>query len=358
MPVERLRRVTFAHLLPSGGYAMGAVDVDVDAAAATVSLVRALLRYGFPLTSARPAAFATTAASRAADNTQGFRCERLPTGDWEPHSFGRVLDLNPVENPTVSAGAAADPAADPAAVDPPAGEPFTDRSSLRPGMLSRHGPVSLALAASGFVWSGAERGSRTYGVLRLAAPPDGIQAAVEPVGVGDVTFSYRSGCPVTPAALRRVTLNYWGFDAAAHRGELVLAAGSVAAVLTAMTRAYAVRFPLRRLIRVDAFGGSDLASMAADNTSAFNCRKVTGNPYRISQHSWGNAIDINPLENPYVTSARIYPDAARVFLRRAPAKPGMITPHGAVMSAFTRLHWLWGARWSLPDWQHFSSNGG
>ena len=104
------------------------------------------------------------------------------------------------------------------------------------------------------------------------------------------------------------------------------------------------------------YGGSDTRSMAVDNTSAFNCRSVTGNPYRISQHSYGNAIDINTWENPYVTSSHVYP--SRHYLRRTPYRTGMILRHRAVARAFAYLGWLWGARWSHPDYQHFSSNGG
>ena len=96
--------------------------------------------------------------------------------------------------------------------------------------------------------------------------------------------------------------------------------------------------------------------MAADNTSAFNCRSVTGNPYRVSQHSYGNAIDVNTYENPYVTSGRVYP--SRHFLSRAPYRKGMILRRGVVHRAFSSAGWLWGARWSHPDYQHFSSNGG
>lgn len=97
---------------------------------------------------------------------------------------------------------------------------------------------------------------------------------------------------------------------------------------------------------------------AADNTSAFNCRKVTGNPYRLSQHSYGNAIDINTRENPYVTSHHVYPSGARTFLRRSKVRKGMIVGHGPIARKMRRLGWPWGARWAHPDYQHFSSNGG
>jgi hypothetical protein len=126
------------------------------------------------------------------------------------------------------------------------------------------------------------------------------------------------------------------------------------------------RFPVRSMRPSDAFyaGGSrtptqsDVAAMKADNTSAFNCRPVTGNPYRVSQHSYGNAIDINTVRNPYVVGSRVYPDSARTYLNRSRVRTGMITRTGVIATRMRQLGWPWGARWSHPDYQHFSSNGG
>ena len=102
--------------------------------------------------------------------------------------------------------------------------------------------------------------------------------------------------------------------------------------------------------------------MNAGNTSAFNCRKVTGSRYRISQHSYGNAIDVNTFENPYGTSSRIYPAAAayKYYTMRKYhlGDTGVIAPRSVIANAFARLHWLWGARWANKDYQHFSANGG
>jgi hypothetical protein len=109
--------------------------------------------------------------------------------------------------------------------------------------------------------------------------------------------------------------------------------------------------------RVEAYKGSDEKSMADDNTSAFNCRHVTGNPTRLSQHSYGNAVDINTFENPYVTASRVYPPGARAYLKRSPYRTGMILPGGVFAKAFSTERWYWGARWRHPDYQHFSQNG-
>jgi len=102
--------------------------------------------------------------------------------------------------------------------------------------------------------------------------------------------------------------------------------------------------------------------MDAGATSAFNCRKVTGNPKRVSQHSYGNAIDLNTYENPYATSSRVYPGAAAhdfyYYRRNRLHAIGVISPGSVVARAFAVQHWAWGARWNRHDYQHFSSNGG
>jgi len=178
-----------------------------------------------------------------------------------------------------------------------------------------------------------------------------------PLARADLPYTYRAGCPVTPTRLRRIAMNYWSFDTGRlMRGSLIARSSSTADLRAVFTRMFNAHFPIHKMAPVDLYKGSDVRSMAADNTSAFNCRSVTGNPYRVSQHSYGNAIDINTYENPYVTSGHVYP--SRHFLGRSPYRKGMILRRGVVQRAFTAAGWLWGARWSHPDYQHFSSNGG
>jgi hypothetical protein len=98
---------------------------------------------------------------------------------------------------------------------------------------------------------------------------------------------------------------------------------------------------------VEKFGGSDEASMAADNTSAFNCRRIAGTS-RWSEHAYGRAIDINPVENPHVTAA----------IDRSQLRPGMIVADDVVVKAFAAIGWSWGGTWrSSKDYQHFSATG-
>ncbi len=98
--------------------------------------------------------------------------------------------------------------------------------------------------------------------------------------------------------------------------------------------------------------------MAADNTSAFNCRRAVGSATGSwSSHAYGLAIDVNPVENPYVLGSRVLPPAGRRFLDRDRARPGVATPRSVVVKSFASRGWAWGGRWSTPDYQHFSATG-
>ncbi len=203
-------------------------------------------------------------------------------------------------------------------------------------------------------------------VSRTVVPRQDIVVS-GPLDRSDVPHSYRSGCPVDPDGLRRITMNRFTYTrGTVARGSLVVRASAVGPMLDVFKSSFAKRFPLRSMKPSDAYyaGGSrtptqsDMAAMRADNTSAFNCRPVTGNPYRVSQHSYGNAIDINTVRNPYVVGSRVYPSFARTYLNRRNVRTGMITSRGVVASRMRAIGWPWGARWSHPDYQHFSANGG
>ena len=81
-------------------------------------------------------------------------------------------------------------------------------------------------------------------------------------------------------------------------------------IVAVFRRLYAARFPIRRMELVDRYGGDDFRSIEADNTSAFNCRPVEGTS-RWSEHAYGRAIDVNPIENPYVSGGRTSHRASR-----------------------------------------------
>jgi hypothetical protein len=171
--------------------------------------------------------------------------------------------------------------------------------------------------------------------------------------------SWRPGCPVALADLRMLTVSHWGFDGRRRTGRLVVHETAASPMRTVFRRLYAARFPVRKLVPIDAYGGSDFRSIEADNTSAFNCRRATGSS-SWSEHAYGRAVDVNPIENPYVEGGRVYHDASRAYVSRQPVRKGMAVEGGVLVRAFDAIGWGWGGRWtgSVKDYQHFSASGG
>jgi hypothetical protein len=190
------------------------------------------------------------------------------------------------------------------------------------------------------------------GTQALASPR--FASEIAPVTWNDLRHSYRAGCPVRPERLRTVHVTTWGFDGRPSEGSIVVSRRVAPAVVTVFRRLWEERFPIRRLRPVSAYRGSDDASMAADNTSGFNCRFVGGTS-RWSMHAYGEAIDVNPVENPYVQGSRVSPAAGRAFLDRSPYRPGMAVVDGVLVRAFASVGWKWGA--PFGDYQHFSTTG-
>jgi D-alanyl-D-alanine carboxypeptidase-like protein len=169
--------------------------------------------------------------------------------------------------------------------------------------------------------------------------------------------SWHRGCPVPIRELRLLTVSYWGFDGRAHSGTLVVNRAYASSILAVLRRLYTARFPIRRMRLVDDYGGDDFRSIEADNTSAFNCRPATGSS-SWSQHAYGAAIDVNPIENPYVSGGRTSHAASRPYLDRSRIRPGMAYPGGVLVEAFRSIGWGWGGNWpGTKDYQHFSANG-
>lgn len=180
--------------------------------------------------------------------------------------------------------------------------------------------------------------------------------AITPELAVRMAASWREGCPVPLADLRYLTVTYRGFDGAAHEGELVVHADAADAITQVFRTLFELGYPIRSLRLVDDFGADDDASMAADNTSAFNCRAIAGTR-TWSQHAYGRAIDVNPVENPYVSSSGVYPAAGADFVSR-PDLPGVLHAGDAAVTAFARAGWPWGGAWpTTKDYQHFSATG-
>ncbi len=214
--------------------------------------------------------------------------------------------------------------------------------------ILRTGLLAVALAAT-FVPGASARPTAFHGKISPLSPT--LRAQMNGV-------SWHSGCPVPLSQLRLITLSYRGFDQRSHTGQLVVN-GSVAKQVVGVFRTlYRENFPIRRMRLVDAYGGSDFRSIEADNTSAFNCRNATGSS-SWSNHAYGLAIDINPIENPYVSaSGSTAHTASRPYLNRSRIRPGMAYPGGVLVGAFRSAGWGWGGYWSgVRDYQHFSANG-
>jgi D-alanyl-D-alanine carboxypeptidase len=193
------------------------------------------------------------------------------------------------------------------------------------------------------------------------APPT-FRGTIEPIDARQARImtgvSWRPGCPVHLRDLRLLRLSHWGFDGRSRLGRLIVHEDVASELRTVFRRLYEARFPVRRLVPVDAYGGSDFRSIEADNTSAFNCRYVEGTT-RWSNHAYGRAIDVNPIENPYVSSGRTAHAASRPYVDRSRTRPGMAYEGGVLVRAFDAVGWGWGGRWSgsVKDYQHFSETG-
>ena len=170
--------------------------------------------------------------------------------------------------------------------------------------------------------------------------------------------SWRQGCPVPLRKLRLIRLTHWNFHGERAWGKLVVHRRFAADMKRVFSKLFDARFKIRRMHLVDRYDAVDMRSMRHDNTSAFNCRYRNGECCTWSMHAYGKAIDINPVENPYVGSWGVSPPNGAAYADRSKRRKGMIFDHDRVWWAFHRIGWRWGGTWSgAKDYQHFSSNG-
>ena len=164
---------------------------------------------------------------------------------------------------------------------------------------------------------------------------------------------------ITYDDLRYIRLKYFDFEGQVHEdGELIVHAGLAAEVTEIFYELFEAEYPFASIRLVDDYGeqGDDNLSMAANNTSAFNYRLVTGTD-TLSFHSYGAAIDINPLLNPYIDGERVAPENAEQYANRSLGLPGMIDHEDICYRLFTERGWRWGGDWEGDkDYQHFSKD--
>jgi len=228
-------------------------------------------------------------------------------------------------------------------------------------MRLRHVPLALRAATLAAVATltagGAAAGASAATGSGDGLPPGrGFHAVIRPVD--DATrasmmgVSWKPGCPVPIEDLRVIEMTHRGFDGADHVGHLMVHEDIARDTVNAFRQLYLRDFPIRRMELIEAYGGSDDASMEADNTSAFNCRAITGGT-RYSVHSYGKAIDINTVENPYVKGSLVLPASGAAYTDRSDVRPGMLVDGDRAVTSFTSRGFDWGGHWtSLKDYQH------
>ena len=209
-------------------------------------------------------------------------------------------------------------------------------------------------------------------MLRLLALPLAV-AALQPFGssikplpapllsnfenrYGDV------GCPVAFSDLRLVTVTHWGFDGRPHTGQLVVNRDVAKPVTTVFRKLYRLKFPIRHMKLGDLYGPRRARPADGDVSGSFECRRAVPSPCgsgsgNWSNHAYGHAIDLNPMENPYVGCGAVYDATSRPYVDRSRRRKGMVTP--AVVRAFKSIGWGWGGDWSgdTKDYMHFSTTG-
>jgi D-alanyl-D-alanine carboxypeptidase len=177
--------------------------------------------------------------------------------------------------------------------------------------------------------------------------------------------TWKPGCPVGLADLRLLHFNYWGLSGVIKRGPMVVNATVAEDVLWVFRQLFDARFPLKRVGLTREFVPEDFEPIISSKrsvTASFNCRPVItplGPGDAFSQHSYGLAIDVNPVQNPFVTAEGFVRNTeARPYVDRSKDLPGMIHAGDVVVRSFVAIGWEWGGDWSGgKDYMHFSLLG-
>jgi len=168
--------------------------------------------------------------------------------------------------------------------------------------------------------------------------------------------TWHEGCPVPISELTLLEIPYWNCEKLTiETGQLIVHVNVSNHVLEIFEVLLRYGFPIYKMRLMSEYNGDDEASMLDNNTSSFNCRKITGDASSWSSHSYGKAIDVNPYINPYVYKSQILPEGADYYADRSVVIPGtIIGPGGICYESFTKYGWSWGGEWiSKQDYQHF-----
>ncbi len=221
-------------------------------------------------------------------------------------------------------------------------------------ILSGGWPRLFALPVMLFALHSLPHASAARTPARLSRFHSEIQPLPTPLKTALQRHLWHRSCPTPLSQLRLLTGSYVGFDRQAHSGELVVNAAVARPLRSVFARLYQLGFRIREM--------QPLAD-AGDDTAAFECRDAVSSPcpgspptHAWSEHAYGEAVDINPIENPYTGCGRTRVRASIPYLNRSHHRPGMVTP--AVVGAFASIGWGWGGSWSgTKDYMHFSANG-
>ena len=165
--------------------------------------------------------------------------------------------------------------------------------------------------------------------------------------------SFHAEAPFGYCHLAYLTITHIDFDGNRRLGSIIVAAQVAEEVLDIFREIYDGGFPIARMRLIDYYGADDYYSMADNNSVGFNFRFIA-NTQTLSRHAWGMAIDINPIQNPFIRGDIIWPVSGGEYLDRTDIRPGMIIPGDVVYRAFTSRGWVWGGHWRVPiDYHHF-----
>jgi D-alanyl-D-alanine carboxypeptidase len=175
---------------------------------------------------------------------------------------------------------------------------------------------------------------------------------------------WHQGCPVALSDLRLLTVSHWDFRGHAHTGRLVVNRNAAGPLQRVFRQLYALHFPIRHLDIKSVYGPAAGRPSDGDVSGSFECRQAVPSPCvggtgtgSWSMHAYGLAVDLNPVENPYVGCGQSRDPAARRYRDRSHHRRGMVTPRA--IAAFRSIGWGWGGAWpgNTKDYMHFSSNG-
>jgi hypothetical protein len=175
---------------------------------------------------------------------------------------------------------------------------------------------------------------------------------------------WHRNCPVGFSDLRLLTVSYRGFDRRSHTGRLIVNRAAAVRLRRAFHKLYRLRFPVHHMALADMYGPRRERPRDGDVTGAFDCRQAVPSPCTggrgtgsWSMHAYGLAVDVNPVENPYVGCGQSRDPSARPYLNRSRHRRGMVTRRA--VGAFRSIGWGWGGAWTgnTKDYMHFSSTG-